>query len=222
MVLPVGGGGRRNSTLRRAPLALVDAAWCGPNWGRMTKARATDPGAGPIILCYDGSQEALEAIAYAAALLPGTRALVVTVWKPISEEGLSPATKPPAVDPADLNEEQRLAARQLANHGAKKASAAGLKAEPLAVETTGRVWQAIELVAEEQDARLIVCGTRRTGMTAILPGHLASALVDHASVPVLVVPSPAAAEERRRELRDRHGLRHRVDAGTVPAAAVSR
>jgi hypothetical protein len=103
--------------------------------------------------------------------------------------------------------------------GAKKASAVGLKAEPLAVETTGRVWQAIELVAEEQGARLIVCGTRRTGMTAILPGHLASALVDHASVPVLVVPTPAAAEQRRREVRDRHRLRHRLDTGAVPAAA---
>jgi nucleotide-binding universal stress UspA family protein len=185
----------------------------------MTSARDSDPIAGPIIICYDGSQEAMEAIAYAGTLLPGARALVVTVWKPVSEEGLSPATKPPAGDPAEVNEEQRQAARQLANLGAKKASAAGLKAEPLAVETTGRLWQAIELVAEEQDARLIVCGTRRTGMTAILPGHLASALVDHASAPVMVVPTPAAAEERRREVRDRHGLRHRVDTGVVPAAA---
>jgi nucleotide-binding universal stress UspA family protein len=185
----------------------------------MTNPREGDPAGGPIILCYDGSLEALEAIAYSAAVLPGARALVVTVWKPVSEEGLSPATKPPAADPAEVNPEARQAAIQLASMGAKKASAAGLKAEPLAVETTGRVWQAIELVAEEQGARLIVCGTRRTGMTAILPGHLASALVDHASVPVLVVPTPAAAEQRRREVRDRHRLRHRVDTGAVPAAA---
>jgi nucleotide-binding universal stress UspA family protein len=187
----------------------------------MTNARESDPAGGPIILCYDGSLEALEAIAYTAALLPGARALVVTVWKPVSEEGLSPATKPPAGDLAEVNPELRQAAMQLARMGAKKASAAGLKAEPLAVETTGRVWQAVELVAEEQGARLIVCGTRRTGMTAILPGHLANALVDHASVPVLVVPTPAAAEERRREVRDRHGLRHRVDTGAVPAAAAA-
>jgi hypothetical protein len=30
---------------------------------------------------------------YTAALLPGARALVVTVWKPVSEEGLSPANQ---------------------------------------------------------------------------------------------------------------------------------
>jgi nucleotide-binding universal stress UspA family protein len=181
----------------------------------MSNARGNDPLAAPIVICYDGSQEAVEAVAYAGALLPGARALVVTVWKPVPEEGLSPATKPPAGDPAEVNPEARRAARQLASLGARKASGVGLKAEPLVVETTGRVWQAIALIAEEQEARLIVCGTRRTGMTGILPGHLASALVDHASVPVLVVPSRVAAEDRRRELRERHGLRHRIHA--VPA-----
>jgi nucleotide-binding universal stress UspA family protein len=181
----------------------------------MSNARGNDPLAAPIILCYDGSQEAVEAVACTGALLPGARALVVTVWKPVPEEGRSPAAKPPAGDLAAVNPEPGHAASQLAGLGARKASAVGLKAEPLVVGTTGRVWQAIELIAEEQEARLIVCGTRRTDMTGVLPGHLASALVDHASVPVLVVPSPVAAEDRRRELRDRHGLRPRIHA--VPA-----
>jgi nucleotide-binding universal stress UspA family protein len=208
MVLPVWRG-----TLE------FDGPW--PRCSRMANVCGSEPNAGPIIVCYDGSQEAVEAIAYAGALLPRARALVVTVWKPVSEEGLAPAAKPPAADPAELNAEQRQAARHLANLGARKAAAAGLRAEPLVVETTGRVWQGIELLAEEQGARLIVCGTRRSGMTAILPGHLASALVDHASVPVMVVPTSAAAEERRREVRDRPGLRHRVDTGVVPTAAAA-
>jgi nucleotide-binding universal stress UspA family protein len=185
-------------------------------------ARGGGPRGGPIILCFDGSEEAAKAIAFAADLLPGARALVVTVWKAVTEEALSPAARPPASDPAEIDEEQELAAMRLAKRGARKASAAGLEAEPLAVEATGRVWQAIELVAEEQGARLIVCGTRRTGVTAILPGHLASTLVDHASVPVLVVPSPAAAEERRREVHEKHGLRKAAEADVLPAGAAAR
>jgi nucleotide-binding universal stress UspA family protein len=173
----------------------------------MTAARGTGAVAGPILLCYDGSPEAEHAIAFAAGLVPGARALVVTVWKPVPEEALAPAGKPPASDPAEVNEEQRLGALRLAQLGAKKASAAGLQAEPIVAEATGRLWQAVELVAEEREATLIVCGTRRTGMTSMLPGHLAGALVDHASVAVMVVPSPTAAAERRREAHERHLLR---------------
>jgi nucleotide-binding universal stress UspA family protein len=181
----------------------------------MTAARGSHTVAGAILLCYDGSPEAEHAIAFAAALLPGARALVVTVWKPVAEEALAPAGKPPASDPAEINEEQRRGAMRLAEAGAKKASAAGLQAQAVAAEATGRLWHAVELVAEEHEATLIVCGTRRTGMTSMLPGHLAGALVDHASVAVMVVPSPTAAVERRREAHERHLLRPSPQPGVA-------
>jgi nucleotide-binding universal stress UspA family protein len=74
------------------------------------------------------------------------------------------------------------------------------------VETTGPVWEAIEEAATEQDARLIVCGTDRSGLRTALPGSVAAALVDHASRPVLVRPSSEAAAERGREFRKRKVL----------------
>jgi nucleotide-binding universal stress UspA family protein len=163
-----------------------------------------------VILCYDGSDASTEAVAYAADLLPGARALVVSVWRSVAEEALSPAGKPPPSEAADVNVHGQEGAFQLARSGARRASAAGLDAEPLAVEVLGRMWEAIELVAEEHEAQLIVCGTDRAGVKSLLPGDLPSALVDHASVAVLVVPSPKAAAERRRDVQDSRAARHRV------------
>jgi hypothetical protein len=142
----------------------------------MTSPRDSDPVGGPIILCYDGSQEAAEAIACTGALLPGARPLVVTVWNRSPRRGCL----------------RRPSRRQATPPRSTRISDAQRGSWP----TSAR-------------------------RTAILPGHLADALADHASVPLLVVPSHTAAEERRRQLRDKHGLRHRIDPGVVPAAAAA-
>jgi nucleotide-binding universal stress UspA family protein len=166
--------------------------------------------AGSVILCYDGSKEAGEAVAHAAELLPGWPAIVVSVWKPIIEEALSTPMTPPVADPVDANERQRKSAEQIAGQGVRLASRAGLQAKPLVVEADGPLWEAIELVAEEHDAKVIVSGTRRSGVKAALPGNLASALVAHASRPVLVVPSAKAAAERERDVQDERSRRRPV------------
>jgi nucleotide-binding universal stress UspA family protein len=142
---------------------------------------------GPIIICYDGSDEAIDAVAFAATVFPGAAAMVVTVWKLIVEEQLAgPGAAPPISDPVEANERARTAARSLAREGAQRASDAGLEAEPVAIE-------------------LVVCGTGRSGVMYALPGSLASSLVQHVSRPVLVVPSAEAAEKRRREFeKERH------------------
>jgi nucleotide-binding universal stress UspA family protein len=152
----------------------------------------------PLVICYDGSPDAAEAIAYAGRLLPGAPAIVVTVWKPIVEELLAgPAEAPPISDPVEANERQRRAATELAREGTRRAAAAGLEAEQLVVMAEGAVWEAIEEVAVERDAQLIVCGTSRSGLKSALPGNLAGTLVQRSSLPVLVVPSAKAAAERR-------------------------
>jgi nucleotide-binding universal stress UspA family protein len=157
---------------------------------------------------------------YAAGLFEGNRALVITVWKPIVEEVLAGAgAAPPIGDPTDANERQRTAAKELARDGANRAARAGLSADAMVVETTGSIWAAIEETAEEQDARLIVCGTDRSGLRIALPGSVATALVDHASRPVLVRPSSDAAAERRREFGKRKVLpRRRQVEGAAPAS----
>jgi nucleotide-binding universal stress UspA family protein len=156
----------------------------------------------PVILCYDGSEEAADAIAFAGELLSGRPAIVVAAWKPIIEEALSTGMTPPVTDPAEVNERERKTTEWIAAEGARIASQAGFDAQPLAVRADGPLWLAIELAAEDAEARLIVCATRRRGVTAVLPGNLAGALVNHATCAVLVVPSAHAAAERVRDVKD--------------------
>jgi nucleotide-binding universal stress UspA family protein len=156
----------------------------------------------PVILCYDGSPEAAEAIAHAGELLRGRPAIVVSAWKEILEETLSTAMTRPVADLVDANKRERESAEQFATQGVRLAERAGFRAQPLVVKADGPLWEAIELVAEEHDAKLVVCGTGRSGIKAALPGNLASALVNHASRPLLVVPSARAAAQRIRDIRE--------------------
>jgi nucleotide-binding universal stress UspA family protein len=164
----------------------------------------------PLIICYDASTAAVDALRHAAALRPGSPALVVTLWKPIIEEALSPAGRPPIEDPADAEDVPRRAAEEIAAEGARRASSAGLDAEPRAVQATGPLWEAIEMLAEKHDALLVVCGTSRSGMRSALPGSLGHALVNHLSQAVAVVPSAKAAAERRSEANEKRRVRRSV------------
>jgi nucleotide-binding universal stress UspA family protein len=152
----------------------------------------------PVIVCYDGSKASTEALEYTAAVLSSALAIVVTVWREVTEEMLSSGAAPPAGDPVEINVQTRRAAEEAARSGAERARAAGLNAEPLVVKTSGPIWKAIEAVAHARDALLIVCGTGRSGLKTVMPGDVAIALVQHASKPVLVVPTSKAAAERRK------------------------
>jgi nucleotide-binding universal stress UspA family protein len=152
----------------------------------------------PVIVCYDGSTAAIEALDHAASVFSSAPALIVTVWRELTEEMLSSGAAPPAGDPVVVNLETKEAARETAMTGVQRARAAGLDAEPVVVRTTGYIWKAIERVAEERDALTIVCGTDRSGIKTVMPGDVAVALVLYAGKPVLVVPTHKAAAERRR------------------------
>ncbi|HEY0363087.1 MAG TPA: universal stress protein [Solirubrobacteraceae bacterium] len=167
----------------------------------MAGARGDEPES-PVVLCYDGSPEAAEAIAHAGELLRGLPAIVVSVWKEVVEETLSTGLTRPVADLVEANKRARGSAERFAAQGARLAERAGFRARPLVVQADGPLWEAIERVAEEHDAKLIVCGTGRSGIKAALPGNLASALVNHASRPLLVVPSSRAAAQRIRDLRE--------------------
>jgi nucleotide-binding universal stress UspA family protein len=158
---------------------------------------------GPVVLCYDGTEQSAEAMAPAAALLPGAHAIVLTVWKTIRDAILAVSLGPAPLisDPLEADERQRRAAIALARDGARRAEKFGLKAEPLAVKASGPIWEEIARLAEDRDARLIVCGTHRAGLTTLLDS-VPTGLVHHATRPVMVVPSSESAEDRRRDLDD--------------------
>jgi nucleotide-binding universal stress UspA family protein len=160
----------------------------------------------PLVLCYDGSREAKDALGFAARRLPRAHALVVTVWKPISEALMAVSLGPAPLisDPTDADDRQRRAAEELAREGARRASDAGLRAEPLVVRAKDTIWEAIVKVAQDRDAELIVCGAqeRATSVETAVLSRLPIALLLHADRPVLVVPAPASQASRRpRKLR---------------------
>ena len=77
--------------------------------------------------------------------------------------------------------------------GVDRARAAGLDAEGSALESEAAVWQAVLSAAAERDAAVIVSGARGIGgARSALLGSVSSGLVNHAELPVLVVPGRAS------------------------------
>jgi nucleotide-binding universal stress UspA family protein len=142
----------------------------------------------PILLCYDGSDDAFRAIEFAASLFPGRAAVVLAVW-----EKYGVLSGIPRVDDSLMQE----ATEEQATDGAERANAAGLVATPAAVEAEHGVDKAIIEAADEHDAALIVMGTRgNTGIRSLLLGSVSHSVAHHAHRPLLLVPSGALSEAR--------------------------
>jgi nucleotide-binding universal stress UspA family protein len=155
---------------------------------------------GPILIAFDGSSAARQAVTDAARLLGSRRALVVTVWEP----GLAyamPGTRPdgmiatPMVDPSvamDIDRSVHSQAERVAGEGAELARSLGLDAQPLAVPDEGNVPHTILRLADDNHAAAILVGSRGlSGLRARLEGSTSKALLKHASCPVIVVHEPA-------------------------------
>lgn len=161
-----------------------------------------------ILVSYDGSADAHAAIDQVARLVPGAEAMVVTVWEPLIDTlirggsiGLGMGMTAAYADVEKIDAANRGAALQHATEGAECAKAAGLVATARCESRNGSVGNTILLVAEEVDADLIVMGTRgRSGVKSFLLGSVSHDVVHHADRAVLVVPSPALAEQRHDHL----------------------
>jgi nucleotide-binding universal stress UspA family protein len=100
-------------------------------------------------------------------------------------------------DGADARVEK--AALATATNGAERATSAGLEAQSRIVNRRDDIAVDILAVADELDADVIVLGTRgRGGLKSLMLGSVSNAVLHHADRPVLVIPSPALAEERHR------------------------
>jgi nucleotide-binding universal stress UspA family protein len=147
----------------------------------------------PLLLCYDGSEPARHAIERAPDLLRAQRAVVLTVWQPTALLG-SFAWAGATDSMLNYVEVDRAAAdlgERIVSEGASVAQAAGMQAEPLAVQTIGAVWKTILEVAESRDVSMIVIGSRGlTGLRSMLLGSVSTAVIHHANRPTLVIHSP--------------------------------
>ncbi|HEU6443510.1 MAG TPA: universal stress protein [Gaiellaceae bacterium] len=154
----------------------------------------------PLLLCYDGSEDAREAIEVAGRLFGSGRAVVLNVV-----ESLSPAvfygaegdaTEPPEGE-VPLHVPTVEAARRLVREGVALAEGAGFEASPLLDVTPARTSHRIAEIADEYEAAAIVVGARgRSTLKSVVLGSVSHEVVQYSKRPVLVV-HPPTAESRR-------------------------
>jgi nucleotide-binding universal stress UspA family protein len=153
---------------------------------------------GPLLIGYDGSAHAREAIRTAGRLFAGRRALVAHAWStPMEHSYAGSALLAAPVDEVhdvaqSLADMFMAQAADLVEEGAALAADAGLLAEPLDLRSTRSAWRALEAAAREHRAAVIVAGCRGRGAVAsTVLGSVSSGLAHNATVPVLIVRRPS-------------------------------
>jgi nucleotide-binding universal stress UspA family protein len=153
----------------------------------------------PIVICYDDSEPSRHAIAEAARLFPGARAIVLHVWRSIestfayrySAAGVTGALRE-AMD--ELETAGAKMAQTIADQGAQLARDAGLDAEARAVEADEPVAETVTELVESEDASVVVLGSRGLGaLHAVVLGGFSGGVVRRSRRPLLVVPAPHTA-----------------------------
>ena len=154
--------------------------------------------AGPVIIGFDGTPAAEQAVRAAGALFAPKPALVVYVWE--AGRSFAAATLPeraleePAGSGADdvsAGFEAELAAsgdaRQLAERGAALAREAGLQADGQAAPDDGTVAETLIRLARESGAQAIVVGMHEHRRLArLVPSRTLTDLLHAAPCPVLI------------------------------------
>ena len=154
-----------------------------------------------ILNAYDGSSDAKSAIDGAGELLSGESATVLTVWEPfvdvMARTGAGLGLAPGIVDFEEIDTAYEHSARERAAEGVEQARRAGLNAQPRTRARHTTIAAAILSEADEVGARAIVMGSRGlTGIKSMLLGSVSHAVLQHADRPVIVIPSPAVAQQR--------------------------
>lgn len=152
-----------------------------------------------ILIAYDGSADAQEAIERAGQLMKGETAAVLCVWERFIDVMTRVGTAMPVggVDYEALDRGYANQSREQAQEGAERARRAGLEAEPRIRVREGRIAETILAEADELGADAIVLGTRGlTGLKSLFLGSVSNAVLQHADMPVMVVPSAETAAQR--------------------------
>lgn len=151
----------------------------------------------PILIGYDGSDSAKQAIERGAGLLAGRPAVVATVWQSAEQIAAAAVVGVPAGVAGEaarrLDDAAVRQAEELATEGVELATAAGVEATSLTAPADPNVWATIVRVAEQHGAAAVVLGARgRSPLKSALLGSVSSGVLNHCARPVLVVPAAAA------------------------------
>ena len=145
---------------------------------------------GPVLLCFDGSAEAAEAIRCASVVLAGREAIVLAVAIPAKDEL--------PLDPGgdlvgrlsglyrDWDEIATELAERHASSGCELAIREGFTARSLTA--SGKPAATILRVADQHDVSVIVLGAGRHSALGGLLGSVSARVAARATQPVLVIP----------------------------------
>lgn len=144
----------------------------------------------PLLFCYDGSEGSRTALAAVVELIQPADAVVLVVWTPAEVQLARAGSFLVAIpNEGQIDEEEAASARRIAEEGAERARARGYNASARTARADESVAKAIDDVAEEIDARLVICGQRGRGpVRSALLGSVSHALASHTKRPVLIAP----------------------------------
>ncbi len=153
-----------------------------------------------MLLCYDGSPDARDAIDLAGEIIGGGPALVLYAWLPPSalllQGRLVAETHPLGPAVAEFDDAAREEAERVAAEGTEIAKSAGFDATPLAERAGLGIWRAIIAVAEREDVRAVVVGSHgRSAAASAVLGSVSHGVVNHCGRPVLVTPRSHAGAD---------------------------
>jgi nucleotide-binding universal stress UspA family protein len=146
---------------------------------------------GPLLIAYDGSHFAQEAVRAAAGVLAGRRAIILTVWASVRHAAaatrLALSDQVIAAGVAALDGEARDNALRMAEEGARLARGEGLEADPMETMQRGGVAATITAVADEHDASVVVVGSRgRSAVRSTVVGSVTYGVLHGTRRPVLI------------------------------------
>jgi nucleotide-binding universal stress UspA family protein len=144
----------------------------------------------PVLFCYDGSDGSKTALEAAAELIKPIDAVVLVVWMPAEVQLARAGSFVVAVpNEGEIDEQEAATARRIAEEGAAAARGRGYNASTRIAQANESVAKTIDEIAQEIDARLVVCGQRGRGaIGSALLGSVSHALAAHTKRPVLIAP----------------------------------
>ena len=150
-----------------------------------------------MLVGYDGSPPAAEAITVGASLLPAAAAWIAHLWSPpFSSPELFAHLRRRAQNLDELLElveaEGGAEAQRLVATGVAVAQANGWSADSVVRRTYGGEGFAMAALAEELEADVILIGSRGLGGTKAVLGSVSDVIVHYSTTPVLVAPCPLA------------------------------
>ena len=143
----------------------------------------------PVLFCYDGSDGSKTALAGAVELIKPADAVVLVVWTAAVQLARAGSFVVAVPNEGEIDEQEAVAARQIAEDGAAGARGRGYNASARIAQANESVAKTIDEIAQEIDAGLVVCGQRGRGaISSALLGSVSHALAAHTKRPLLIAP----------------------------------